>query len=143
MPSLFKRPANLHNEGACVDIRIYPPVNVLSEYRDKSMEMPFRPCRGLIDTGASISAIDPSIAGALNLIVRNNIPVLTPSGTSHHFTYDVGFMLPSELGFKIYFIEVTGAELAQQGFDVLIGRDILQYLTLIYNGADNSFQLHL
>lgn len=52
-------------------------------------------------------------------------------------------MLPPQLGRKMFFIEVTGADLENQHYDALLGRDILENCTLIYNGWDDSFQLHL
>jgi enamine deaminase RidA (YjgF/YER057c/UK114 family) len=36
-----------------------------------------------------------------------------------------------------------GADLEAQPYNALIGRDILSNCTLIYNGWDNSYQLHL
>lgn len=40
-------------------------------------------------------------------------------------------------------IMAIGANLTKQPYDALIGRDILKLCTLIYNGWDNSYQLHI
>ena len=143
MPHYIKKLTNLQNAGAVIDIFIFPPAQVINTHTQAKEHIPNKPCVGMIDTGASISAIDFSISKELNLISRDFIPVLTPSGTSNHYTYDVGLMLPKEMGYKMYFIEVTECDFSKQSFDVLIGRDVLQYCTLIFNGWDNSFQLHL
>ena len=142
MPALIKRISNLREEGPTIDVIIYPPTQIIN-LTDKNEIIPNKICTGLIDTGASNSCIDIKIAAELNLISRDFIPILTPSGMSNHFTYDVGVMMLSQLGYKIFFIEVTGADLERQPFDVLIGRDILEHLTLIFNGWDNSFQVHI
>lgn len=143
MPQLIKRISDLIVTGPVIDITLYPAADVVANLDLNKQLMPFKSCVGLIDTGASISAIDLPLVKELNLISRDYIPVLTPSGISQHFTYDVGVQLPKELGWKTFFIEVTGSDLEKQPFDVLIGRDVLQYCTLIFNGWDNSFQLHI
>jgi hypothetical protein len=43
----------------------------------------------------------------------------------------------------IFPILALGANLEAQPYNALIGRDILSNCTLIYNGWDNSYQLHL
>jgi hypothetical protein len=141
MPQIIKRFSSLQDSGPTIDITIYPPAEIVKQL--EAGKIPIVNCVGLIDTGASISAIDLSIVKELNLISRDFIPVLTPSGMSNHFTYDIGIQLPKEMGWKTYFIEVTGCDLEKQPYKALIGRDILQNCTLIFNGWDNSFQLHI
>ena len=143
MPHLIKRVSDLKGVGPLIDITLYPAAEIVRNVDLTKETLLHKNCIGLIDTGASISAIDRPIVKELNLISRDFIPVLTPSGVSHHFTYDIGLQLPKELGWKTYFIEVTGSDLEKQPFDVLIGRDVLENCTLIFNGWDNSFQLHI
>lgn len=143
MPALIKRISDLKTEGPTIEIIIYPAAPIINQFADAKQPIPQRKGIGLIDTGASCSSIDISIAKALGLISRDFVPVLTPSGTSNHFTYDASFMLPLQLDRKMFFIEVLGCDLSAQPYDALIGRDILQQCTLIFNGWDNSFQLHL
>lgn len=142
MPALIKRITDLKAEGPTIEVTIWPPAQVIMQHGEPD-QIPSRVCIGLIDTGASNSCIDINIATELNLISRDYVPVLTPSGLSNHYTYDVGIMLPEQFGYKMYFVEVTGAELARQPYDVLIGRDLLEHCTFIFNGWDNSFQLHI
>lgn len=143
MPSFFKRITNLQAEGPIIDVILFPPAVTINSFREQGKEIPQLRVTALIDTGASCTCIDLTLPPQLNLISRDYINVRTPSGISEHFTYDIGFMLPQQLGHKMSFIEVTGADLKEQGFEVLIGRDILSTCTLIYNGSDNSFQLHV
>ena len=96
---------------------------------------------GLIDTGASCSSIDQSVATYLSLIVFDTETAYTPSGISEHNLYDVIIGLP-QIGNKGYEIQVLEANLGGQPFHALIGRDILKHCTMIYNGWDNSYTLH-
>ena len=143
MPALIKRVSDLRLEGPTIDITIFPPAPVIQDYRNRNLQIPFKNGVGLIDSGASNSCIDISIATELGLVSRDFVSVLTPSGTSNHYTYDVLIMLPQQLELKSFFVEVTGADLTLQPYDVLIGRDVLAACTFIYNGWDNSFQLHI
>ena len=143
MPALIKRISSLRNEGPTIEVIIFPPAPIINAATAAGQIIPQVKGIGLIDTGASMSAIDANIATNLQLISRDYVPVLTPSGISNHYTYDIAVMLPAQLGLKMFFIEVTGADLSLQPYDFLIGRDILEQCTLIFNGWDNSFQLHI
>lgn len=143
MPALLKRISDLRSEGPTIEITIFPPRPIIVDFQKRKEPIPQKKGIGLIDTGASNSCIDIKIAKEMGLISRDFIPILTPSGISNHYTYDVGIFLPQQLATNIFFIEVPGADLEQQPFDMLIGRDILESCTFIYNGWDNSFQLHI
>ena len=92
---------------------------------------------GLIDTGAGHSCIDESIAKRLNLTPRDQREVLTASGSAMQYLYDVCLKL-DEIG-SIDLV-VFGSDLGQQAHHVLLGRDVLQYGTLIYSGRSSSFE---
>jgi hypothetical protein len=96
--------------------------------------------RGLIDTGASCTCIDPMIFAALGIQPTGIVPMLTPSTGAtpqNAETYDVGIFIPNgqEPALIIPTLAVSASELyAGQGFHALIGRDILERCVLIYNG---------
>ncbi|MBL7129218.1 MAG: retroviral-like aspartic protease [Ignavibacteria bacterium] len=136
----YKSP-DLESGGATVEIKIFPPPSVIQLYNDKKEKVPTKKVIGLIDTGASKTAIDKNIASELNLIARDKQKVLTPSGDSEHYLYDIVIVLEN-IKYLIP-LQVFGAVLDKQPYDVLLGRDILRYCTLIYNGWNNSYDLHL
>jgi predicted aspartyl protease len=103
--------------------------------------------RALIDTGASITAVEPSVLSALGLTPTGEMEIHTPStgGTAVKTpTYDVRVAIPGRPG-DLYFIsetvQIVASSLAVQGIQALIGRDILSHCTLFYNGADGTFTL--
>jgi hypothetical protein len=99
--------------------------------------------RGLLDTGASHTAIDPVVLNALGLTPTGTANVNTPTtGMTPQVVdqYDVGFMIPGgragALPLLNQTLAVTASELfAAQGFHALIGRDILSQCVFMYNGG--------
>lgn len=105
--------------------------------------------RALVDTGASCTAIEPSVLQMLSLTPTGTVEILTPStGQGSHTTetYDIDFAIGAgqagETPFVMTNLRVTAAQLyLQQGIHALIGRDILQRMMLVYNGSMNQFSL--
>lgn len=107
---------------------------------------PAQAIRALIDTGASISGVDPSVLSALSLQQTGETDILTPStGTSaiRVPTFDVVIGIyagrPGDLHYISDTIQVTATVLTGRGFLALIGTDVLSKCILHYNGADGIF----
>ena len=100
----------------------------------------------LIDTGASITAVDPELLAGLNLPVISQTPIMTPStGGVPHLAdmFDVGFLISNDHGapFIIPALPIISSSLRPQGIDGLIGRDILRRCTLTYIGSAGLYSL--
>ena len=73
----------------------------------------------------------------------------TPSHTaSDHLMYDANLVFPNhqlgEVGApRLHNVPVVAANLAVQGIDGLIGRDLLEACVLICNGTANTYTLCL
>lgn len=105
--------------------------------------------RALVDTGASISSIEPEVLNILGLTPTGTIELVTPStgaGTHTTNTYDVDFTIagttPNDSTLVLENLRITSSQLfLQQGIHALIGRDILSRCILIYNGSIAHFTL--
>lgn len=101
--------------------------------------------RGLVDTGASCTAIDPDVLKQLGLDPKGTTQIQTPStGKLPHTCnqYDVSLYLPHpSVVFRIPALPVIESCLSNQGIGALIGRDVLANCFLFYNGAVNRFAL--
>ncbi len=101
----------------------------------------------LIDTGASITALDHSIIRQLRLSPTGTTSVHTPSTTGGNpdtkLLYDVTIILYHAQHQYIMdrAVPVTECALKHQGIDVLLGTDILKDCLMIYDGCANTFIL--
>lgn len=102
----------------------------------------------LIDTGASISAVDPTVLAALGLTPTGNAQIFSSTtgaaGVSVP-TYDVCIGIYAARQGDLHYIsatvQVTATNLKAKGFGVLLGTDVLSKCIFLYNGADGHFTL--
>jgi hypothetical protein len=96
--------------------------------------------RALVDTGASICAVDEESAVALGLQPVGQSSVSGVGGTQIRNVYVAKILFP---GTPIPQQEwtLTGADLKDQNLLVLIGRDILRNCVLVYNGPMGCYTL--
>jgi predicted aspartyl protease len=123
-----------------IEVVLFPPQAVVEIFRKQNKQVPMTRLLGLIDTGASNSCVNDSIAKRLHLIPRDKHVVSTPNGQNEQYLYDASMRLQIT-GDRVWEIQLFGANLEGQPYQALIGRDILKHCTLIYNGWDNSFNV--
>lgn len=102
--------------------------------------------KGLIDTGASCTSVDPTVLKTLGLVSTGTIPVHTPStksGQPHTANqYDISIILPhAKMSWQFHAVPIIESELSHQGIQALIGRDILKNCLLTYDGQAGTFAL--
>jgi hypothetical protein len=103
------------------------------------------PVRGLIDTGASGTCVDPTCLATLGLSPTGQMPIHTPStsGTPHLCdVYDVSLvLLHPNLQLGIRALPVIASNLSVQGIQALVGRDVLARCLFVYDGVAGIFSL--
>ena len=102
--------------------------------------------RGMVDTGASITVIDSSVLLALGVDSTGTTPVHTPStssGSPHIANlFDVSIALVHPTMTRAFSaVAVIEVPLAHQGIQALIGRDILSFCLMCYDGQAETFSL--
>lgn len=102
----------------------------------------------LIDTGASCTCVDPDLISGLGIQPTGVTGIRTPStqaGIPHYCDqYDVSLFIPDHAGASGHFvpaIPIITTHLKSQGFDGLLGRDVLNSCLLIYNGTGSVITL--
>ena|ERR1700733_4083619 len=92
--------------------------------------------RALIDTGATLSAVDDSVMTKLGVPPVGLIQLGTAGGQQMANLYPAKFTLFVAGGsFSFESPRATGVQMTGQPYIALIGRDVLANVTLIYNGG--------
>jgi hypothetical protein len=137
----------LAEDGPLIPVEVNVPA-VLEEWLVKNNIAIPQPVSGyaLIDTGASISAIHEPILNQLGILPIDSIPISTPSGAGRSFIYPTKVSFPA-LGVVGYSLSrVVGSDLNWLTPDgrtvvMLLGRDLLRFFLLVYNGQRNTITL--
>jgi hypothetical protein len=93
----------------------------------------------LIDTGASSTAIGSRVVGDVRPQLTGAAPVGRAGATSTADVYDIGIKLEHHLQPGTWYeLPVVEFAPATPGVDVLIGRDLLKKVTMLYDGANGK-----
>lgn len=95
----------------------------------------------MIDTGASISAIDVAAAQRLGLPQTGSIQVGGVGGMSQQPVFAAALEIP-DAGVTFDPLPLSGAQLGAPDFQMLVGRNLLCQMILTYDGANGQFSLH-
>lgn len=131
----------LRRRGAIVKLALEHPEAVARGMRERGQE-PIKPVvlDAMLDTGASISAIDRSLAARLGLVQVGSVPISGVTGVQEQpvFTARLTFDRPAATFDPV---RLTGAAIGVQQFHVLVGRDVMERMVLVYDGPEGVFQL--
>ena len=128
-------PEHLARVGPRLPVQIGIPEKLASLHADTGVEIP-APTEGyaLFDTGASVTCADENILQSLGLEPVNELDLTTPSGSIKAKVYTCALYFPGYPLPDLDPVFVAGAQLRQQGYIALIGRDIMKDMILIYDG---------
>lgn len=134
----------LISSGPCiqVEIALHPTLAQHLQAQGQPVPAPVTGV-GLIDTGASLSAIDHSVVQSLQLAPIGTLNVGGVAGPNQHLKYPAAFRFPSPTFPGINFNFVLGANIIGQGIVALIGRDVLTHFVLVYNGVLGQYILSM
>lgn len=135
-------PLLLLREGPNLPVQIEVPDALAKQLADTGKPIPPPVSgKGLIDTGATFSAVDNATARKLELQPVRVTKVGTASGEVEQPVYSLKLTLPTA---RIVITDgnVVGADLSGVGgVIVLIGRSFLQHVMMIYDGPSAEFSL--
>lgn len=142
-------PKGLQVAGPIVPVQVEVPVALASQLQQAGQPVPTPiPGLALIDTGASVSAVDTSVIQRLGIHPVGTVQVGTAGGPQMQTTYPARFTFPGTNLPPIDFSQLLGANLVGQVIAgtgqpliALFGRDILQHFVLVYNGPAAMFTL--
>jgi hypothetical protein len=136
-------------DGPVVTVRIVPTRKDMAYRRRARQPLPApQEVVALIDTGAEISRIDPPVASRLQLVPKQfgtvNVPAV--GGIGYSTFYEVELIIPHLTALPAQLLVIPDllvAEVALNtfGYDAVIGRDVLAYCILVYDGPAGAFVL--
>lgn len=136
-------PALLYAAGPRIATQIGVPTSLAAQLSASGQQIP-PPVMvsALIDTGASLTAVDLEILKQLALEPIGETRLSTPSDPKAKAgIYAVSLTFPQarETRVTVDPIPVAGCQLKSQGMGMLLGRDFLNNVVLIYNGPGGFF----
>jgi hypothetical protein len=145
---ILNRPLDQHGH-VLVDLVVVPSQSRLTALQAAIQPPPPQLVgSALIDTGASITVIDPTIRQSLNLVPFRVRRVAVPGAAApiRAFSYKVDLLIfdpaPSAVYRLIYSnLSVVEAAITHTGASVLVGCDVLSRCHLTYNGVRSDFTL--
>jgi hypothetical protein len=141
-------PPTLASTGPILNVLIEIPGALAQSFNTKNTPVP-PPVTGiaLVDTAASITSFDESVAQRLGLSPVGTAPVGTAGGKGTRSIYQARFTFPGTPLPGFEHPNVLGCDLSgqtvldQQPIIALIGRDILANAVLVYNGLAGFWSL--
>lgn len=138
----FDTPDHLIRLGPTIDVFVgFDPEYKFNQKNPSNPNLPTINNKALIDTGASGSCIDSTVALTLNLPIINEQSVAGAHGAGKVNVHLAQIYIPA-LNFTLY-KAFFGVHLIAGGqpHHALLGRDFLQYMTMDYKGNTGSVTL--
>ncbi len=128
--------------GPSIPIAVGPSRELIAAFAPLGVELSSpHPAIAIVDTGAHTTVLGPELVAKLRIQPVGKAPIVTPSTTSalmcHRYHVNIYF------GGDFIVENVFAIEAPMGGvpYHCLIGRDILRFATLIYEGRENKFEL--
>lgn len=127
---------NLHLHGPILEVEIFLPESV-AHLRGQNIK---HNTHALIDTGASGTCISPEVAKVLELQPLRQIEMAGVHGVKKSNVYAINFTFPGS-GIVLADWNVSEVNLQNRPFHMLLGRDVLRYFLLVYDGNTGEIGL--
>jgi hypothetical protein len=134
-------------DGPLLEVEITAPLKLVAYLRANGLP-PFPVSRGVaqIDTGAAVSAVDPSVFERLGVPSIDREIIHTAHGISALDRYNASATFPQLNLSPLSLSYVLGGQILREsafGADIimLVGRDLLRHLTFTYDGPRGRFEV--
>ncbi len=141
MPLLEFQQPSLDAEGPMVRLRL-SPCRAAQEARQRAGKTIHTPVEvdALIDTGASHSVLRDHLLLPLGVLP---VGMVTMNTTLRESVQSYQYFLEAELGPLRFAAVFLGAPMPQSRFQAILGRDVLDNFTMVYDGPRKKFSLRL
>jgi predicted aspartyl protease len=138
-----RTPAILLQEGPHIPILVSATRFEVEEGKAVGLEFPEWPLKALIDTGASVTIINPEIAKTCKLRWTGSARIVAVGGMAGEFPeHAAAISFPGTKLRSFDAIRVVACPIVRRPFSCLIGRDILQKFQFVYDGRTGDVEMH-
>lgn len=137
----------LEETGPLISVEVSIPAALKKHFSENGLPIP-APQSGfaLIDTGAFATAVDQQIFDTLGVQPIDTIPTSTPHGAGTSPVYPANISFPALNVTDLPMERIIGCNLKwtnREGKEIimLLGRDLLKYFLMIYNGPNSDITL--
>lgn len=131
----------LQHEGALVEAEIYPSERTFLRHKNGESNHQPQSFRMLIDTGSNISALDRQLIDMLQLPSYSEKAFVDGAGGLASLQRYRCVLYMQIFGQKALPLDILEGRFNNSPYDGVIGRDVLQYCTMSYDGPANCFRL--
>jgi hypothetical protein len=137
----------LTETGPLIAVAVGVPAALKQHLSEKGLPIPTSVAGfALVDTGASSTAVDESVFTSLGVSHINEIDTSTPHGAAKSKIYPASVTFPGMNVHELPMEQVIGCQLKWKTKDdqeiiMLLGRDLLQWFVLIYNGPGSEITI--
>src|SRR5256885_8960666 len=128
-------PNALQQGGPVVAIQVEIPTVLAQALTQAGKPVP-QPVSGqaLIDTGATLSAVDSQVVTSLGIAPTGLTNVGHAAGADQQPAFPARVVIPA-FGLAVDIQSALGAQIQSQGIIALLGRDFLRQMLFVYNGT--------
>ncbi len=140
MTRLKRTLGDLTRTGPTLDIRLEPVLGVQEILRAEDQTVPYVNLLGMIDTGASGTLVQSAVFQQIGIEAYTSVRLRTASTIEPLLRgkFRVRVVLTGSIALEVDAVE--GA-LIGQNIQCLIGREILEYVVVIYDGPNSRFSV--
>lgn len=127
--------------GPLLEAEVFPDERAFLFFKNQLGRARVSKVRLLVDTGSNISGLDSRIIRKLGLQAYEEIAEVDGVGGIHQIRRFRCILFTEIFGHKGLPIDVVEGNFTNSPYHGVIGRDVLQYCKLVYDGPMNAFTI--
>ncbi len=132
---------SLYTKGAMVETEIYPSEKIFLEHKHRLSHKPMVTVKMLIDTGSNISGLDRSLIDQLQLPLYSEKASVDGAGGLISLNLYRCVLYLNIFNHKALPLDIVEGRFEDTPYKGVIGRDVLRFCHLHFDGPSNSFRL--
>jgi predicted aspartyl protease len=132
---------NLYDQGALVDVEIYPDERTFLRQKNESPVKAITRVKMLIDTGSNISGLDRQVIQELQLPSYSEKAFVNGAGGLTTVSMHRCVIYMDIFQTKALPLDILEGDFEESAYQGIIGRDVLRHCHMHYDGPANCFRI--